>query len=152
MGSAEASFRVAGGQELTKSLKGKMEFTIQNGKVANTGIQNGLGIWLSELKYKLKDLEFNTIHGNFNIAGNNYYINAFSFTAPDIRLNLEGYLNRNLEGDMKMDLEFTKNFILDLPNPAFLQLNKYKRGGWYSIPFQIKGKDITESKNITRLR
>ena len=151
-GSAEASFRVIGGADITKSLKGKMEFTIHNGKVANTGIQNGLGIWLSELKYKLKDLEFNTVHGNFNIIGNNYYINSFSFTAPDIRLNLAGYLNKSLEGDIKMDLEFTKNFILDLPNPAFLQLNKYRQGGWYSIPFHLKGNDITESKNIRRLK
>lgn len=151
-GSAEASFRVTGGGDIAKSLKGKIEFTIQNGKVANTGIQNGLGIWLSELKYKLKDLEFNTIYGNFNIVGSSYYINSFSFNAPDIRLKLDGYLNRDLEGDMKMDLEFTRNFILDLPNPAFLQLNQYKHSGWYSIPFHIKGKDITESKNIRRLK
>lgn len=134
------------------ALKGKLEFTIDKGKLVNTGIQNGLGIWLSELKYKLKDLEFARIYGNFNIQGPNYYINSFIFNAQDIRLKLDGYFNKVAESNVKIDLEFTPDFIKDLPNPALLQLNQYKQGRWYVIPFEAKGKDITEGKNIKRLR
>jgi len=134
------------------ALKGKLEFTIDKGKLVNTGIQNGLGIWLSELKYKLKDLEFSKIYGNFNIQGPNYYINSFIFNAQDIRLKLDGYFNKVADSNIKIDLEFTPDFIKDLPNPALLQLNKYKQGRWYVIPFEAKGKDITEGKNIKRLR
>jgi hypothetical protein len=35
---------------------------------------------------------------------------------------------------------------------VLLQLNKYKRDRWYVIPFQSKGKDVTDSKNIVRLQ
>lgn len=150
-GRAELGFRVARGAETGKSAKGKLEFTISNGKLVDTGIQNGLGVVLSEMRYKLKDLEFNRIYGNFNILGDNYYVNLFQFEAPDIRLKLDGQFNKELSGNMKMSLEFNKTFIQDLPNPALLQLNKYKHGGWYTIPFAIKG-NITQSDNITRVK
>ncbi len=151
-GTIDLAFRVGETINTENSVKGKMDFTVLNGKVANTGIQNGLGTWLAELRHKLKDIEFTTITGNFNIIGNAYYINSFAFTAPDIRLKMEGFVNKSLEGDLKMDLQFNKSFIADLPNPAFIQLNKYKQGAWYTIPFSIKGKDITDSKNLQRLR
>lgn len=134
------------------ALEGKLEFTIDKGKLVNTGIQDGLGIWLSELKYKLKDLEFSKIYGNFNIMGPNYYIRSFIFNAPDIRLKVDGFFNKVAESNIKIDLEFTPDFIKDLPNPALLQLSQYKQGRWYVIPFEAKGKDISKGKNIKRLR
>jgi len=134
------------------ALMGKLEFTIDKGKLVNTGIQDGLGIWLAELKYKLKDLEFSKIYGNFNIMGPNYYIKSFIFNAPDIRLKVDGFFNKVAESNIKIDLEFTPDFIKDLPNPALLQLTQYKQGRWYVIPFEAKGKDITKGKNIKRLR
>ena len=150
-GRAELGFRVEKGAGPEKTAKGRLEFTIASGKLVDTGIQNGLGVVLSEMRYKLKDLEFSRIYGNFNILGPNYYVNLFQFEAPDIRLKLDGYMNRDLAGDLKMSLEFNKNFIQDLPNPALLQLSQYKRGGWYIIPFKIKG-NITQSENITRVK
>jgi len=150
-GRADLGLRASKGEETLKSMKGRLEFTITSGKLVDTGIQNGLGAVLSDMRYKLKDLEFDSIYGNFNILGSNYYVNLFQFEAPDIRLKLDGYFNRDLEGDMKMELEFNKNFIQDLPNPALLRLNTYKHGSWYTIPFRIKG-NITQSGNITRLK
>lgn len=151
-GNAEIGFSLSENIDVRKSFRGKMEFTIDRGKLVDTGIQNGLGILLSDLKYKLKDLEFSKIYGNFTIAGSDYQINSFLFSAPDIRLRLDGHINNELEGDLKIDLEFTRQFIQDLPNPVLLQLNKYKRDRWYVIPFQSKGKDVTDSKNIVRLQ
>ncbi|HSV96194.1 MAG TPA: AsmA-like C-terminal region-containing protein [Spirochaetota bacterium] len=151
-GNAELNFSLSENIEFHKSLRGKMEFTIDRGKLVDTGIQNGLGILLSDLKYKLKDLEFSKIYGNFTISGNEYQINSFLFSAPDVRLKLDGYINTELEGDLKIDLEFTRQFIQDLPNPVLLQLNKYKRDRWFVIPFQSKGKDVSDSKNIIRLQ
>ncbi len=151
-GNADISFAFTDTTEFLKSLRGKMEFTIDKGKIVDTGIQNGLGILLSDLKYKLKDLEFSKIYGNFTITGPEYEINSFLFSAPEIRLKLDGHINSELEGDLKIDLEFTRQFIQDLPNPVLLQLSKYKRDRWYVIPFQSKGKDVSDSKNITRLQ
>ncbi len=151
-GSAEIGFSLSENIDVRKSFRGKMKFTIDRGKLVDTGIQNGLGILLSDLKYKLKDLEFSKIYGNFTIAGSDYQINSFLFSAPEIRLRLDGHINNELEGDLKIDLEFTRQFIQDLPNPVLLQLNKYKRDRWYVIPFQSKGKDVTDSKNIVRLQ
>ena len=150
-GKAEVSLRIQNGTDTAKSTKGRLEFTINNGKLVDTGIQNGLGIWLQELRFKLKDLEFNRIYGNFNIVGNNYYVNLFQFDAPDIRMKIDGYFDRDLDGDMKMNLEFKKSFIQDLPNPALIRLSQFKQGNWYSIPFKIKG-NITQSRNITRIQ
>jgi hypothetical protein len=73
------------------------------------------------------------------------------FNAPDVRLRVDGQLTRELEGDVRIDLEFTRTFIQDLPNPVFLQLSKYKKDRWYVIPFRSRGKDITDSKNLKRL-
>jgi hypothetical protein len=64
---------------------------------------------------------------------------------------VSGNVQHDLQGDLKIDLQFNRNFIIDLPNPAFIQLAKYKKGGWYSIPFEVRGKDITDSKNMRRL-
>lgn len=152
VGRAEGDFVIEESAGFANSLRGKIEFSIDRGKLVNTGIQNGLGIWLEELKYKLKDLEFNRIYGNITMAGNAFQINSFIFSAQDIRLRMDGSINRELEGDLKIDLEFTRKFIEDVPNPAiFLQLNKYKRGRWYLLPFQAKGKDVTDSRNIKKL-
>ncbi len=150
-GKADVSLRIQKGVDTANSTRGRLEFTINHGKLVDTGIQNGLGIWLQELRFKLKDLEFNRIHGNFNIVGNNYYVNLFQFEAPDIRMKLNGYFNRDLSGDMKMNLEFNKTFIQDLPNPALIRLSQFKKGNWYTIPFKIKG-NITQSENITRIQ
>ncbi len=150
-GRSEFAFRAGKDGEAMKTMKGKLEFTIANGKLMDTGLQNGLGAALSEMKYKLKDLEFSKISGNFSIAGSNYYVNQFEFIAPDVRLKLEGYFDKELDGDMKLSLEFNINFIQDVPNPALLQLNKYKQGGWYIIPFAMKG-NITKSENYRRLK
>lgn len=147
-GGADVKFTLEKDFTIQRTLRGKMEFNIDKGKFVNTGIQNNLGIWLSELRHKLRDLEFNKIYGNFNIAGQTYIINSFIFIAPDIRLKVDGYLNENLEGDIPINLEFNDNFIQDLPNPARLRLLQYKRGSWYQRKIQVKG-DITDSKNYT---
>ncbi len=143
------------GKNFSDSVFGKLEFIIKNGKVADTGIQNGLGIWLSELKYKLKDLEFNKISGNINIAGKNFIINSFIFNADDIRLNLKGAFDKKFFAEKNVDIElaFTKNFIQDLPGPAItlMGIDRYLISGWYTIPFAAKGK-ITDGANIKRLR
>ncbi len=136
---------------LLEKAKGHVEFTIDSGKVVNTGIQNGLGIWLSELRFKLKDLEFSRIYGNAEIMGNAYNIKSFVFKSENIRLKLEGPLTRKLQTPrMQVNLEFTDHFIQDIPRPAVMSLRKYLKGRWYVIPFRIKG-DITESGNIKML-
>lgn len=151
-GRAEGDFVIEENSGIADSLRGRIEFSIDRGKLVNTGIQDGLGIWLEELKYKLKDLEFNKIYGNIGISGKLFQINSFIFSARDIRLKIDGFIDRSLEGDLKIDLEFTRKFIEDVPNPAiFLQLNKYKRDHWYLLPFQAKGKDITDGRNIKKL-
>ncbi len=150
-GKSEIAFRSGKDSEALKSMKGRIEFTIDNGKLVDTGLQNGLGTVLSEMKYKLKDLEFSKIAANLSILGSNFYVNHFEFFAPDVRLKLEGYFNKELEGDLKLNLEFNKNFIQDVPNPALLQLNKYKQGGWYIIPFAMKG-SITKGENYKKLK
>ncbi|HOJ30017.1 MAG TPA: AsmA-like C-terminal region-containing protein [Spirochaetota bacterium] len=133
-------------------ITGKVEVSVENGKLANTGLQNGLSIWLSDLKYKLSNLEFQKIYGNFNLSGPAITINSFIFNAPDIRLKLNGQYNRHEESDVAISLEFSSNFIQDLPNPALLQLAKYKKGRWYIIPFRAQGKDIFEGKNIKQVQ
>jgi hypothetical protein len=133
-------------------ITGKVEVSVENGKLANTGLQNGLSIWLSDLKYKLANLEFQKIYGNFNLNGPVITINSFIFNAPEIRLKLNGQYNRHEESDVAISLEFSSNFIQDLPNPALLQLAKYKKGRWYIIPFRAQGKDIFEGKNIKQVQ
>ncbi len=133
-------------------ISGKVEVSVENGKLANTGLQNGLSIWLQDLKYKLSNLEFQKIYGNFNLNGPVITINSFIFNAPEIRLKLNGQYNRHDESDVAISLEFSSNFIQDLPNPALLQLSKYKKGRWYIIPFRAQGKDIFEGKNIKQVQ
>ncbi|MEJ5362712.1 MAG: AsmA-like C-terminal region-containing protein [Spirochaetota bacterium] len=133
-------------------ITGKVEVSVENGKLANTGLQSGLSIWLSDLKYKLSNLEFQKIYGNFNLNGPVITINSFIFNAPEIRLKLNGQYNRHEESDIAISLEFSSNFIQDLPNPALLQLAKYKKGRWYIIPFRAQGKNIFEGKNIKQVQ
>jgi len=133
-------------QNIEDSLQGKCDFQISNGKIANTGIQDQLGIFLDPLKYKLKDLEFNTISGSITISGKSYRFNPLVFTSPDIRLMAEGSVTNKDTLDSKITLEFDNTFIQDLTNPAaMLALNRYKKGKWYTRHFAIKG-NISEGK------
>ncbi len=134
--------------EPVKSVKGTLEVKIDNGKLVNTGIQNGLGIILEPLKYKLQDLEFSTIYSNINIEEKGYKINSFVFDAPDIQLSMNGFLESDFGGDLNILLHFNKNFIKDIPNFTFPQLNKYKENNTYSIKINAKGADVTNSNYI----
>lgn len=142
--------------EMTKypasTLTGTVEFSIDRGKLVDTGVQHGLGIWLSELKYKLRDLEFNKIYGNLTLKGDKIIVNSFIFNSQNIRLNIKGGMNTKLLADyMTIDLEFSDNFISDLTPAVVFGLAKYKEGGWYNIPFSATG-DITDGNNIKRLK
>ena len=120
--------------------------------MVNTGIQDGLIIFLSELRYKLKDLEFNKIYGNLDISGKNFRINSFIFNSEDVRLSLNGSLNSDLIAkDINMKLEFNNHFIKDVPRPAVVMFGEYSSGKWYVIPFSLNG-NITESKNMKMLK
>jgi len=149
-GNGNLSYDIGSGDLLT-GMKGFVEFQAARGKIVDTGIQNGLGIWLSELKYKLKDLEFNTIYGNFLLNKGKYTINSFVFNSDDIRLKLNGLIDSNWEAKgMNISLEFTRSFIQDLPTPAIkLGLDRFLRGRWYIIPFVANG-SIKKAKNIKR--
>ena len=148
-GGGNLSF-IAGGDMLS-SLKGNIRFQINSGKVVNTGIQNGLGIWLSELKYKLTDLEFNNINGEIQISGQNYFIDKFVFDSENIRLRLHGKINSEFEASgMNISLEFTPRFIQDIPAVGLALQNK-KEGNWFVIPFLGDGK-IAEAKNIKMVK
>lgn len=129
------------------ALKGKIIFSIRNGKLVDTGLQGALGLFLEPLKYKLKDLEFNTVYGNFDIFGNNYRINSFVFNSNDFRISMNGQMNRNLISDTSIRVEFNEAFIKDIPNLAYLQLNKYKTGLWYTLTIDQEG-DITKSNSF----
>lgn len=151
-GKVDLSFDLEKDKKILESIKGNAQFRIDNGKVSNTGIQNGLGIWLEPLKHKLQDLEFDVIYGNFSVAGLTYNINSFVFNSPNIRLALNGFFKKSLEGDLKINLEFNKSFIQDLPKLATLPLLRdFKKGKWYTFTFRDKGDDITDSKNIKRI-
>ena len=139
-------------ENATEISKGNATFTITKGKVVNTGIQDGLIIFLSELRYKLKDLEFNKIYGNVDIAEGNFNINSFIFNSEDLRLSINGRIDKDLIAkEMRMKLEFNNHFIKDLPRPATLAFSEYLSGKWYVIPFSING-NITDSKNIKMLK
>lgn len=152
-------FGVAGGKstidfELTadffKTARGNAEITIDKGKLVDTGIQNGLGLLLAELKYKLRDLEFNRIYGNVDIRGTNYLINSFIFNSNNVRLKINGAFDQKLvAAPLNIQLEFTREFIQDLPGALTITLNKYFRGDWYIIPFVMNG-DMTNSQNVRR--
>lgn len=135
-----------------ETLNGTVEFNADRGKIVDTGIQHGLGIWLSELKYKLSDLEFNKIYGNLTLKGKKIYINSFIFNSPNIRLNMKGGIDRELIADyVTIDLEFNNQFIADLTPAVIFGLSKYKEGSWYTVPFSASG-DLTDPRNIRRLK
>ena len=139
-------------KSLEKTMRGNVEVKINNGKLVNTGIQNGLGLFLSELKYKLNNLEFKTIYGNLSIDGESMRANSIIFNSENVRLKIEGVFNAKLYASpLMINLEFNKYFIRDLPGPVALGLNKYSTGNWYVIPFSCDG-DMTVGKNIKRLR
>jgi hypothetical protein len=164
-GNANIEFGMDKDASVFDSLKGKIEFNVDKGKLVNTGVQKGLGIWLSELKYKLSNIEFSKIYGNINVIGNNFYVNSMLFNAPDIRLKMDGYFikpepnDMKIPGELKIDLEFNDFFIQDIPNlPQAQFITKLlkvpalkKKGDWYTMSFQDKGDDITDSKNIKPL-
>lgn len=139
-------------EKMTETIKGNTIFSVSKGKVVNTGIQNGLIIFLAELRYKLKDLEFNKIYGNIDVNGRDFTINTFIFNSEDIRLSMNGKINSDLDAkNMSMKLEFNNHFIKDIPRPAIAVFNEYINGKWYIIPFSLNG-SITESKNIKMLK
>lgn len=161
-GNADIEFDVDKDSGISNSLKAKIEVNIDKGKLVNTGLQKGFGIWLSELKYKLNNLEFNKIYGNLNVIGNNFYVNSALFTASDIRLKMDGYFSKPLletkkiPGELKIDLEFNDYFIQDIPNlPQAQFISKLltipalkKKGEWYMMSFKDKGEDITDGNNV----
>lgn len=140
---------------LLDSLTGNVEFQIGNGKIADTGIQNGLGLLLSELKYKLKDMEFSTIYGNIAMEPTLFNIRSFIFSSDEVRLRLNGGVRSDFisPGGLNIQLEFTPAFIEDLPGPALslIRFDRYRSGNWYILPFMLKG-DITKGGNITRIK
>jgi hypothetical protein len=140
--------------ELSKKIldtaRGNAEFTIDKGKLVDTGIQNGLGLLLSELKYKLRDMEFNKIYGNIDIRGTNYLINSFIFNSNNVRLKITGTFDKQLIANpLHITLEFTRDFIQDLPGVITLGLNKYLKGEWYIMPF-IQTGDMMDGNNVRR--
>lgn len=148
-GNSKIDFELS--DNILQTAKGNVEFTVDRGKLVDTGIQNGLGIFLSELRYKLRDLEFNKIYGNIDIKGTAYQMKSFIFNSNNIRLKITGNFDMNLNASpLNIGLEFTKAFIQDLPAPSQLVMDKYLRGDWYMIPFIMNG-DMTESKNLQRL-
>ncbi len=152
-------FGIAGGKStidfelssnIFKTARGNAEITIDKGKLVDTGIQNGLGLLLAELKYKLRDLEFNKIYGNVDIRGTNYLINSFIFNSNNVRLKITGAFDQKLvAAPLNIQLEFTRDFIQDLPGALTLTLGRYIRGDWYIIPFIMNG-DMTNSQNVRR--
>ncbi len=149
-GTASLNFQIK--ENLLSTVKGNTTFSITRGKVVNTGVQNGLIIFLAELRYKLKDLEFQKIYGNINIASNIFIINSFIFNAEDVRLLMTGQIDSDLIAkNMSIKLEFNNHFIKDIPRPAVTVLGEYASGNWYIVPFSVNG-SITDSNNIKMLK
>ncbi len=139
-------------ENMTDTIHGNTTFSVTKGKVVNTGIQDGLIIFLAELRYKLKDLEFSKIYGNIDINGKDFMINSFIFNSEDLRLSMNGRLDSSFNANnMTMKLEFNNHFIKDIPRPAIAVFNEYLSGRWYIIPFSLNG-NITNSKNIKMLK
>jgi hypothetical protein len=136
--------------KILQTARGNVEFTIDKGKLVDTGIQNGLGLLLSELKYKLRDMEFSKIYGNIDIIGTNYLIRSFIFNSNNVRLKINGMFNQKLiSNPLHINLEFTREFIQDLPGIITLGLNKYLKGEWYIVPFILNG-DMTDGSKVKR--
>jgi len=129
--------------------EGNLVIRINNGKLINTGIQDSFGIILKPLRYKLKDLEFKEMFANIEIDNNGYSFNTFMFNSPDIRASVNGMINHNNVANLNITLLFNTNFIQDVPNFAYPQFSKYKKGSWYIIPLKINNKDITENTEVT---
>jgi len=99
------------------------------------------------------DLEFNKIYGNIEINGPKYTVNSFIFNSQNIRFNIKGVFTDQLVADpISINMEFSKYFIQDIARPLVVAsgYNKYLRGDWYYIPFQVNG-DLTDSRNIKKL-
>ena len=149
-GTANLNFQVK--ENMLSTFRGNTTFSITRGKIVNTGVQNGLIIFLAELRYKLKDLEFQKIYGNVDIDKNIFTINSFIFNAEDVRLLMNGEVNSELvANNMSIKLEFNNHFIKDIPRPAVTVLAEYLSGNWYTIPFTASG-SLTDSKNIKMLK
>jgi hypothetical protein len=148
-GKAKIDFELSG--RILETARGNVEFTAEKGKLVDTGIQNGLGLVLSELKYKLRDLEFNKIYGNMDIKGTTYLVNSFIFNSNNVRLKITGVFNDKLiASPLNITLEFTRVFIQDLPGLITIGINKYLRGEWYIMPFIMSG-DMTSGSNVRRV-
>ncbi len=147
-GKAAIDFELS--RKILDTARGSVEFTVDRGKLVDTGIQDGLGLLLSELKYKLRDLEFNKIYGNIDIRGTNYLINSFIFNSNNVRLKITGNFNKQLlASPLNITLEFTRAFIQDLPGVITIGLNKYLKGDWYIMPF-IQTGDMMKGSNLRR--
>ncbi len=145
-GKAEGHFSLSA-KKFSDELNYHSEFTITNGKITNTGLQNNLGFLLDPLKHKLRDIEFNRIYGSFDAYGPKYSIRQIAFTSRDIKLSVAGDVNKDKSGNINIKLEFNNDFIADIPNIAYINLSKYKSGKWYLIPIRAKGSDITKKDN-----
>lgn len=145
-GQANISFHL--NKKILKDVTGTLDIHATKGKIVNTGIQNGLGIFLTELKYKLRDLEFKTVYSNIQMNKSIYKINSFVFNSDHIRLKMKGIVNYELFAkNLNMNLEFNEYFIQDLPVAVRVAMRKWLNGKWYIVPFTING-DISDSKNI----
>ncbi|HOF32510.1 MAG TPA: AsmA family protein [Spirochaetota bacterium] len=145
-GKAEGNFSLSA-KNISDELNYHSEFSITNGKITNTGLQNNLGFLLDPLKHKLRDIEFNRIYGSFDAYGPRYIIRQIAFTSRDIKLSVAGDVNKDKSGNINIKLEFNNDFIADIPNIAYINLSKYKTGKWYLIPIRAKGSDITKKDN-----
>ena len=145
-GKAEGNFSLSA-TKISDELNYHSEFSITNGKITNTGLQNNLGFLLDPLKHKLRDIEFNRIYGSFDAYGPKYSIRQIAFTSRDIKLSVAGDVNKDKSGNINIKLEFNNDFIADIPNIAYINLSKYKSGKWYLIPIRAKGSDITKKDN-----
>ena len=145
-GKAEGHFLLSA-KNITDELNYHSEFSIANGKITNTGLQNNLGFLLDSLKHKLRDIEFNKIYGSFDANGPKFSIRQIAFNSRDIKLSVSGDVNKDKSGNINIKLEFNNDFIADIPNIAYINLSKYKSGKWYLIPIRAKGSDITKKDN-----
>ena len=145
-GKAEGHFLLSA-KNISDELNYHSEFSITNGKITNTGLQNNLGFLLDPLKHKLRDIEFNKIYGSFDANGPKFSIRQIAFNSRDIKLSVSGDINKDKSGNINIKLEFNNDFIADIPNIAYINLSKYKSGKWYLIPIRAKGSDITKKDN-----
>ncbi|MDA3901618.1 MAG: AsmA family protein [Spirochaetes bacterium] len=133
----------------TTSIKdGTLIIKVNNGKLINTGIQDSLGIILKPLRYKLKDIEFKEMFANISIDHQGYTFNTFMFNSPDVRASVNGIINHKNIANLNITLLFNTNFLQDVPNFAYPQFSKYKKGSWYIIPFKITDQNVFETTDV----